>query len=129
MKLKAIDILNLYDAFANLSGKELDLNTACTIAKNINILSVAKKVIDEKRNRLISDYAVKDIDGEIITDEHRGIKGFTDKEALNRELNDMLLSDVDIDDMNSIAKNALADIKISPQVLLALLQGNLLNKE
>lgn len=129
MKLKAIDILNLYDAFANLSGKELDLNTACTIAKNINILSVAKKVIDEKRNRLISDYAVKDIDGEIITDEHRGIKGFTDKEALNRELNDMLLSDVDIDDMNSIAKNALADIKISPQVLLALLQGNLLNEE
>ena len=129
MKLKAIDILNLYDAFANLSGKELDLNTACTIAKNINILSVAKKVIDEKRNRLISDYAVKDSDGEIITDEHGGIKGFTDKESLNRELNDMLLSDVDIDDMNSIAKNALADIKISPQVLLALLQGNLLNEE
>ena len=129
MKLKAIDILNLYDAFANLSGKELDLNTACTIAKNINILSVTKKIIDEKRNRLISDYAVKDSNGGIITDENGAVKSFTDKETLNQKLNDLFLCDVDVDNMNAIAKNALSDIKISPQALLVLLQSNLLDEE
>ena len=55
MKLKGIDVLNLSEVFSFLSSKEMGLNTAVTIVNNIKTLSTSKDIIDNKRNKLISE--------------------------------------------------------------------------
>ena len=48
MKIIGSEFLNICDAFSRLITKEMNLNTACSIAKNIKEMDVVKKVIDNK---------------------------------------------------------------------------------
>ena len=66
MKLKGIDILNISEVFSFLATKEVNLNTAVTIVNNIKILSVPKQVLDEKRNKIVADCALKE-NGQVAT--------------------------------------------------------------
>ncbi len=124
MKLKALDILNAYEALIKLADKELDLQSACTIAKNLRELAVAKEVIDKKRADLISKYAEKNADGSPVQ-EGDGIK-ITDAPAFMQHMNGLLAAKTEVA-LSFISKSALSEIKISPKDILSL--TNLLKED
>ena len=70
MELTGLQVINIFNALENLSEKEFDLDTACSIVKNSKELSIAKKVIDDRRDRLLAEYAEKDEDGNIKQEEN-----------------------------------------------------------
>lgn len=117
MKLKAIEILNTYEALAKLADKELDLQSACTVAKNLKELSLSKEVIDKKRKELIDKYAEKNEDGTPVR-EGDGIK-ITDIPAFLQHMNELLASETEVQ-LSPISKSALSEIKISPKDILSL---------
>ena len=123
MKLKAIEILNIYDSLVKISEAEFDLNTACIIANNIKSLSVTKETIDIKRNDIIAKYAEKNEQGEINSAENGEVK-IVDIGNFNVELNDLLISVVEVD-LKTISKSVINDVfkdsKISPKVILSLM--------
>ncbi len=124
MKLKALDILNTYESLAKLADKELDLQTACAIAKNLRELAVAKEVIDKKRTELINKYAEKNADGNPVQ-EGDGIK-ITDVPSFMQHMNDLLAAKTEVT-LSLISKSALSEIKISPKDILSL--TNLLKED
>ncbi|MDE6491603.1 MAG: hypothetical protein K2L37_00430 [Lactobacillus sp.] len=119
MRLKGIEVLSVFDALEKLSEKELDLNTACTIAKNMKELLVAKEVIDEKRNKLAIEYAEKDAEGNVKQLDDRTIT-IKNMEEFSKEISKLLSAEIDIN-VSKISKNALSEIKISPKDMIPLL--------
>lgn len=117
MTLKALSILNTYEALTKLADKELDLQSACTVAKNLKELSLAKEVIDKKRKELIDKYAEKNADGTPVQ-EGDGIK-ITDVPAFMQHMNELLASETEAQ-LSPISKSALSEIKISPKDILSL---------
>lgn len=124
MKLRALDILNAYEALAKLADKELDLQTACAIAKNLKELAIAKEIIDKKRTELIQKYAEKNGDGTPVQ-EGDGVK-ITDVPSFMQHMNELLASETEIT-LSFISKSALSEIKISPKDILSL--TNLLKED
>ena len=67
--MKVLDLLKISEAFNYLSEKELDLNTAYTIANNLHKLTVGQNVVTGKRKKLVDTYAEKDARSEEHTSE------------------------------------------------------------
>lgn len=119
--MKALNVLYTYESLASITDERLDLNTAMIIAKNMKTLAATKQVIDEKRLKLIKTYAEKDnngnlkknTDGTIIFSE-------TNAKECDKKLAALLSEDIDIE-LIKIKKSALADIKISPTLVLGLM--------
>lgn len=128
MKLKGIDILNISEVFSFLAAKEVNLNTAVTIVNNIKILSVPKQVLDEKRNKIVADCALKE-NGQVVTNDDGSVKEIINKEEFNKKMNALFLEEVDIDEMKPVPTKSLSNITISPQMLAILMQFNLIKEE
>lgn len=128
MKLKGIDILNISEVFSFLATKEVNLNTAVTIVNNIKILSVPKQVLDEKRNKIVADYALKE-NGQVATNDDGSVKEIINKEEFYEKMNALFLEEVDIDEMKPVPAKSLSNITISPQMLAILMQFNLIKEE
>lgn len=111
--MKAINILTTYDALSILADKDLDLNTACNIAKNIKNLETSKNVIEQKRMNLIQEYGEKDDNGNIIQSEDGQVK-ILNMNEFTKKITELMDSDVEID-LVKIKVSALADVKISPR--------------
>lgn len=121
MKLKAIHILNIYDALMELSDKDnIALCTACDIAKNIQSVSLHKTVIDERRNKLIQDYAVKDDKNEVL--QENGQIQIINPTEFSGKMQDLLESEIDIE-LTRIPKDSLSNIQIAPKHILALIDN------
>lgn len=118
MKLKALDILTKFEAFNKLAEKEIDLSSACTIAKNLKELAIYKEEIDKKRDKLIIDYAEKDGNGEVVKTEDGGIK-IADILAFNNDIQKILETDIEVD-ITKLNKDKLSEIKISAKDILPL---------
>lgn len=127
MKLKAFEVLNIHDSFTKLSDKELCLNAACLIAKNLKELSTAKEIIDTKRDHIISEYAEKDENENIRQTEDGSVK-ILDASAFNTKLGELLNEETDIP-IIPIPKKELTDIKVSPKTVLALEENKLLSED
>lgn len=119
MKLKAIDILNIYHSLEKMSDLELDLSPACTIAKNLKELAVAKEVIENKRNKLITEYAKKNEDGTICQLENGSIE-IQQPETFSAKLDELLSSETETN-LIKIPKETLSEIKVSAKTLLPLM--------
>lgn len=119
MKLKAIDILNIYHSLEKMSDLELDLSPACTIAKNLKELAVAKEVIENKRNKLIAEYAKKNEDGTICQSENGSIE-IQESETFSAKLDELLSSETETN-LIKIQKQTLSEIKVSAKTLLPLM--------
>lgn len=119
--MKVLKILNIYESLTTLADKDLDLNTAFTIAKNIQSLTVPKRIIEEKRDKLIQTYAEKDKDGKIRQNKDNTII-FSESNAkeCDKKLTALFNEDINIE-LAKIQKSALADIKISPKLILGLM--------
>ena len=128
MDFIGFDILNISEVFSFLATKEMSLNAAVTIVNNIKILSVPKQVLDEKRNKLISEYALKE-NGEIVTNDDGSVKEITNKKEFNKKMNALFLEEVDIDEMTPVTTKSLSNIKISTQMLAILKKFNLIKEE
>lgn len=128
MKLKGIDILNISEVFSFLATKEVNLNTAVTIVNNIKILSVPKQVLDEKRNKIVADCALKE-NGHVVTNDDGSVKEIINKEEFYEKMNALFLEEVDIDEMKPVPTKSLSNITISPQMLAILMQFNLIKEE
>ena len=118
MKLKALDILTKFEAFNKLAEKEIDLSSACTIAKNLKELAIYKEEIDKKRDQLIIDYAEKDDNGEVVKTEDGGIK-ITDVLAFNNDIQTILETEIEVE-IAKLNKDRLSEIKISAKDILPL---------
>ena len=119
MKLKAIDILNIYHSLEKMSDLELDLSPACTIAKNLKELAVAKEVIENKRNKLITEYAKKNEDGTICQLENGSIE-IQQPGTFSAKLDELLSSETETN-LIKIQKETLSEIKVSAKTLLPLM--------
>lgn len=125
MKLKALDILNVYESLEKLSEHELSLETSFVIAKNIKELLLSKEIIETKRNNIITKYAEKDKNGAITQEDDGGIK-INDPVKFSNELNELLSSEININ-LTKIYKKDLEKITIQPRELLPLI-GTLLEE-
>ncbi len=125
MKLKALDILNVYESLEKLSEHELSLETSFVIAKNIKELLLSKEIIETKRNNIITKYAEKDKNGVITQEDDGGIK-INDPVKFSDELNELLSSEININ-LTKIYKKDLEKITIQPKELLPLI-GTLLEE-
>ncbi|MCI8683375.1 MAG: hypothetical protein HFH50_10375 [Lachnospiraceae bacterium] len=125
MKLKALDILNVYESLEKLSEHELSLETSFVIAKNIKELLLSKEIIETKRNNIITKYAEKDKNGAIAQEDDGGIK-INDPVKFSNELNELLSSEININ-LTKIYKKDLEKITIQPKELLPLI-GTLLEE-
>ena len=77
--MKALNIFNIYESLTTLADKDLDLNTACDIAKDIQNLSIPKQILEQKRNKLYCYSKPNTMDGYLQnSDCHR----YTDDVAL-----------------------------------------------
>ena len=119
MKLKALDILNVYESLEKLSEHELSLETSFVIAKNIKELLLSKEIIETKRNNIITKYAEKDKNGVITQEDDGGIK-INDPVKFSDELNELLSSEININ-LTKIYKKDLEKITIQPKELLPLI--------
>lgn len=125
MKLKALDILNVYESLEKFSEHELSLETSFVIAKNIKELLLSKEIIETKRNNIITKYAEKDKNGAIAQEDDGGIK-INDPVKFSNELNELLSSEININ-LTKIYKKDLEKITIQPKELLPLI-GTLLEE-
>lgn len=119
MKLKALNILDMYDALTSLSDKEMEFDTACSIAKNIQSLSTIKKVIDEKRDKIIQAHAEKDENENILQTD--GNVKICDVETFSKEMNKLLNAETDVY-VISISKEKISHVKLTPKELLPILE-------
>ena len=119
--MKAINIFGIYESLTTLADKDLDLNTACDIAKDIQNLSIPKQILEQKRNKLIQEYGEKDDEGNLKTNDNGSIS-FTENNEYecNKKIAELFDEDVDLE-LIKIKKSALKDIKISPKVALGLI--------
>lgn len=123
--MKVIQILTTYEALAFLMEQDLDIHTACIIAKNMQAISVPKRVIDEKKEKLLQElvqkYGEKDQDGLLV--EQDGQVKIIDVPAYQEEVTAFLETELeDAVQFLKIKESALADIKITPGQALALLE-------
>lgn len=128
MKLKGIDILNISEVFSFLATKEVNLNTAVTIVNNIKILSVPKQVLDEKRNKIVADCALKE-NGQVATNDDGSVKEIINKKEFNKRMSTLFSEEVDVDELKSIDMKSLSNVTISPQMLAVLMSFNLITEE
>lgn len=127
MKMKTNNILNIYNALGVLATIELDLNTACIIAKNIKELETFKSVIDSKINSIIAEYAERDEDGNFVyTNENKTAIKILNIQDFNKKTEELLSAEIDIN-LNRISKDSIKNIKISPKDILPLM--DILNNE
>lgn len=119
--MKALNVLYTYESLASLTDERLDLNTAMIIAKNMKTLAVTKQVIDEKRFKIIKAYAEKDTNGNLKKNtDGTIIFSETNAKEYDKKLTALLSEDIDIE-LTKIKKSALAGIKISPTLVLGLM--------
>ena len=120
MKVKAIEILNMFEAFTKLADRELDLNTACNIAKNIKELALSREIIDEKRNKIIGNFAKKDAQNQIVQAEN-GTVEINDPAAFSQSMTELLSAETEVC-LLPIQMASLSGIKISPKDILPLME-------
>ena len=112
MKLKAKEIYNMYDAISALSKEKTAMPTAYYIAKNTKIIKEEASAIDEARQKLILEFAEKDENGEIISQESGMVKISDEKVALfSEELNKLFEVEIEVG-MVKIPLSSLQSINI-----------------
>lgn len=121
MKIKAFELLNIYESLSKISEQELDLETSYTIAKYMKELLVAKELVDGKRDKIILRHAEKQGNGNLKQTENGGIE--ISKEEIgkfNSEMDGLLNSEIDVAKI-SIKKSSLSNITIQPKYLMPLI--------
>ena len=118
MELKALDIINKFEALNKLADKETDLSTAIIIAKNLKELFTYKDTIDKKRDGVIVKYAQKNDEGDIVQDKNGNVK-ITDVNSFNKDLSEILDTSIEVN-LLLLPKEKMMNMKISAKDILPL---------
>ena len=119
MKLKASDVIEIYESLTKIADREIDFNTACIIANDLKVLTPSKEVTDKRRDSIVSKYAVKTADGNIEQDENGNIK-IADANSFMKEMDELLKSETDID-IKLIPKDSIKELQISAKDVMGLM--------
>ena len=117
MELKALDIINKFEALNKLADKETDLSTAIIIAKNLKELSTYKEIITQKRDIIIIKYAERN-DDVVVRDENGNVK-ITDVDGFNKDISEILDTNIEVN-LLLLPKDKMMDMKISAKDILPL---------
>lgn len=128
MKLTGNEIISVSTVFNNLATKEVDLNTACVIAKNLRELAEPRQIIDTKRNEIAEKHVLKNEDGSIQQSKDGKIV-WDNYEQFCKETDELLSSEVEDIDIRQISKAALSDVKLSAMDILVLEDAKLFTEE
>lgn len=71
MKITNRELLNKVNLLQGLSQKQLPVKLSYAIAKNINIINNEIKLINEEKQKIINDYALKDEQGNTKIEDNR----------------------------------------------------------
>lgn len=118
MELKALDIINKFEALNKLADKETDLSTAIIIAKNLKELSTYKEIITQKRDIIIIKYAERNDDDVVVRDENGNVK-ITDVDGFNKDISEILDTSIEVN-LLLLPKDKMMDMKISAKDILPL---------
>ena len=117
--MKVSELFATYEAFKNLSDKELLFAEALTVAENMDILKTAYEVADKKRKSIMNDSLEKDENGNPISvgeNQYKRRAGNT----LEKDMRSLLEEEVALKELTKIAREKLADISIKPDVILSI---------
>lgn len=117
--MKVSELFATYEAFKNLSDKELPFAEALTVAENMDILKTAYEVADKKRKSIVNDSLEKDENGNLISVGENRYK-LRAGNTLEKDMGSLLEEEVALKELTKIAREKLADISIKPDVLLAI---------
>ena len=120
--MKVIDIKNAEIALQKLSHAELPINIAYKLSTMIDSINVELDRYDTFRNSLVKKY------GECIEADKYKIKD-DNKEQFEKEMNDLLLVDIDTITPVFIDPNLLTDLKFSILDLKSLIAIGVLTKD
>ena len=119
MKLKASDVIEIYESLTKIADREIDFNTACIIANDLKVLTPSKEVTDKRRDSIVAKYAVKTAEGNIEQDENGNIK-IVDANSFMKEMDELLKSETDID-IKLIPKDSIKELHISAKDVMGLM--------
>lgn len=117
--MKVSELFSTYEAFKNLSDKELPFAEALTVAENMDVLKTAYDVADKKRKSIMNDSLEKDENGDPISVGENQYK-LRAGNTLEKDMGSLLEEEVALEELTKIAREKLADISIKPDVLLAI---------
>jgi hypothetical protein len=118
MEMKSYKIIELYRALEKLMKNDVELRTAVALARNFEAVSTPAKIIDQKQQDLMKEYAKKDENGEVIQGENGSVTIESPTEYFAK-LQNILETDIDVE-LKPIKIDALKGIKISGSDILAL---------
>lgn len=118
MEMKSYKIMEMYKALEKLTKADVDLKTAVALARNFEAITTPAKLIDQRQQDLMKEYARKDDNGEVIQGE-KGEVTIDSPAEYFAKLQDILETDLEIE-LKLIKLDKLADIKLSANDILAL---------
>ena len=119
--MKIRELMELSEALKNIGDKELAFDTALIIAKNLDIIHVPEEVADKKRREIINKYLDRDENGKPVK-AFEGAYKLTDSAACNKELEELMEKDIEIEMIYPIPREALSGLTIAPVKLAPILK-------
>lgn len=93
---KIVNDANFLGALVHKTG--LPIKVSYALAKNISKIEKELEIYNKERQRLLDKYCIKDDEGKILIDENNQLKIADEHlEAWNKDINDLLDIEVDID--------------------------------
>ena len=118
MEMKSYKIMEMYKALEKLTKTDVDLKTAVALARNFEAVTTPAKLIDQRQQDLMKEYAKKDDKGEIIQGE-KGEVTIESPAEYFAKLQEILETELEVE-LKTIKLDKLADVKLSASDILAL---------
>ena len=109
--MKVVDILNLKPHVEKLAEKEMDIDSAVTLAKTLRQIVVVANAFEQKRLVLVKEFGEAKEDGsmEVVDEEKKGL--------FQKALEQVLIEDKEIDKVNS----GLLSVTVTPLEVINIL--------
>ena len=115
MKVKLIQVVNSSEAFGKIAQQPMKAAVSFKVAKNIKKLSDELSVFEQSRGDLIRKFGKEDKEGNVAIEPNT--KGMAE---FQKELNDLLNVEVDLNGFKKIKLSQLSKCELSPQEMASL---------
>lgn len=118
VKATLAEFTGMYNALAELSGKELPALLAFDIGDNLSAVQAKMREMDKVRQRIAQKYAKKDEDGNPVSENNNFV--MDDLEAASAEYNELRAKEVEVE-LTQISKSDFLKLEtLKPAMVLAL---------
>lgn len=119
IKLRVGEVIKLYEAFKDVSDKEIPFDTALIIAENMEALKIPYNVAKKKRDSIIQSALELDENGNPIlvgTDTYKTKPGMHPQE----EIDSLMEEEVSLSDLKKFPLSDIKNITIKPSAITTL---------